>query len=138
MLIATAAKWILINTVPALSAVPLVDSPYFGTRPLRTVVLLRIVLWMSPQLNYALALTGISFRNYLLGSAFGLIWPIVIMALFFEELREVLARGLKVNPYQPNDPDEIAQLIEIGITGIITDFPQRVASARQSQIGAPA
>ena len=60
------------------------------TRPLRTVVVLRIVLWMSPQLNYALALTGISFRNYLLGSAFGLIWPIVIMALFFEELREVL------------------------------------------------
>ncbi|MCB0907467.1 MAG: hypothetical protein KDB63_10170 [Nocardioidaceae bacterium] len=55
-----------------------------------------------------------------------------------DELREVLARGLKVNPYQPNDPDEIAQLIEIGITGIITDFPQRVASARQSQIGAPA
>ena len=36
------------------------------------------------------AVTGISFRNYLLGSAFGLIWPIVIMALFFEELREVL------------------------------------------------
>lgn len=60
------------------------------TNPIRTVVILRVVLWMSPQLNYALALTGISFRNYLIGSAFGLIWPIGIMVLFFEQLREVL------------------------------------------------
>lgn len=52
-----------------------------------------------------------------------------------DELRDVLARGIKVNPYQPNEPDEIAQLIEIGITGIITDFPQRVLAARQPQIG---
>lgn len=60
------------------------------TRPIRTVVLLRIVLWMSPQLNYALALTAIRFRDYLLGSLIGLFWPITIMALFFEQLREVL------------------------------------------------
>lgn len=55
-----------------------------------------------------------------------------------EELRGALARGLNVIPYQPNDPEEIAALLAIGITGIITDFPQRVLSAAQSQIGAPA
>ena len=55
-----------------------------------------------------------------------------------EELRGPLARGLNVIPYQPNDPEEIAALLAIGITGIITDFPQRVLSAAQSQIGAPA
>jgi len=43
-----------------------------------------------------------------------------------DQLREALSRGLRLNPYTPNEPEEIAQLIEIGVTGIITDFPQRV------------
>ncbi len=43
-----------------------------------------------------------------------------------DQLREALGRGLRLNPYTPNEPEEIAQLIEIGVTGIITDFPQRV------------
>jgi len=45
------------------------------------------------------------------------------------ELREVLARGTRVNPYTPNEPQEIAELVAIGVTGIITDFPQRGARA---------
>lgn len=49
-----------------------------------------------------------------------------ITRVSIDELREALGRGIKLNPYTPNEPDEIAQLIEIGITGIITDFPQRV------------
>jgi len=44
-----------------------------------------------------------------------------------EELREQLARGVRLNPYTVNDPEAISQLVEIGITGLITDFPQRVA-----------
>ena len=44
-----------------------------------------------------------------------------------EELAAVLARGVKLNPYTVNEPEEIAQLVAIGITGLITDFPQRVA-----------
>jgi glycerophosphoryl diester phosphodiesterase len=44
-----------------------------------------------------------------------------------EELAAVLARGIKLNPYTVNEPDEIEQLVAIGITGLITDFPQRVA-----------
>ncbi len=46
-----------------------------------------------------------------------------------DELREVLARGIKVNPYTPNEPEQIAELMAIGVTGIITDFPQRGARA---------
>lgn len=45
------------------------------------------------------------------------------------ELRAVLARGTKVNPYTPNEPEEIAAMVAIGVTGIITDFPQRGAGA---------
>jgi glycerophosphoryl diester phosphodiesterase len=44
-----------------------------------------------------------------------------------DELREVLARGIQVNPYTPNEPEQIAELTAIGVTGIITDFPQRGA-----------
>jgi uncharacterized membrane protein YdjX (TVP38/TMEM64 family) len=53
------------------------------THPLRTVVLLRSVLWMTPQLNYALALSNLRFRDYLLGSAAGLVLPIVALSYVF-------------------------------------------------------
>jgi glycerophosphoryl diester phosphodiesterase len=43
-----------------------------------------------------------------------------------EELAVQLARGVKLNPYTVNEPAEIAQLVALGITGLITDFPQRV------------
>jgi len=44
-----------------------------------------------------------------------------------EELAEQLARGVRLNPYTVNEPEAIADLVAIGITGLITDFPQRVA-----------
>ncbi len=44
-----------------------------------------------------------------------------------EELAAELARGTRLNPYTVNDPGEISRLTAIGITGLITDFPQRVA-----------
>jgi glycerophosphoryl diester phosphodiesterase len=42
------------------------------------------------------------------------------------QLEEQLALGRRLNPYTVNEPEEIARLMEIGITGLITDFPQRV------------
>jgi glycerophosphoryl diester phosphodiesterase len=43
-----------------------------------------------------------------------------------EQLEQQLDRGLKLNPFAVNEPEEISRLVEIGITGLITDFPQRV------------
>ena len=40
---------------------------------------------------------------------------------------EQLARGIKLDPYTVNEPEEIARLAGSGISGLITDFPQRVA-----------
>ena len=37
-------------------------------RPIRTTVVLRLVLFVSPPVNYALALSSIKFRHFLLGS----------------------------------------------------------------------
>ena len=55
-------------------------------RPILTVALLRLVLWISPALNYALALSRIRYRDYLIGSALGLALPIAATSLFFQYL----------------------------------------------------
>jgi uncharacterized membrane protein YdjX (TVP38/TMEM64 family) len=40
--------------------------------PVRSVAVLRLILWLSPPLDYALAFTSIRTRDYVLGSALGL------------------------------------------------------------------
>ncbi len=49
-------------------------------RPLRTVLLLRLVMWFSPPLSYALAMTGVSARAYVTGCALALA-PVVAIAV---------------------------------------------------------
>jgi glycerophosphoryl diester phosphodiesterase len=46
-----------------------------------------------------------------------------------EQLIEQLARGIRLNPYTVNEPEAIARYSAMGITGLITDFPQRGAHA---------
>ncbi len=55
-------------------------------RPITTVLLLRTVLWLAPPLNYALALSNVRFRHYLIGSAAGLVAPVGGAAVFFDWL----------------------------------------------------
>lgn len=45
--------------------------------PLRGVILLRLVFHSLPALNYALALSGVPWRHYLLGTLLGLPLPIL-------------------------------------------------------------
>jgi len=46
--------------------------------------------------------------------------------LSLEQLQLQINLGLKINPYTVNDEDLITRFIEMGVTGLITDFPQRV------------
>ena len=46
--------------------------------------------------------------------------------LSVDQLEKQVNRGLKLNPYTVNDDELIASLIEIGVAGLITDFPQKV------------
>ena len=55
-------------------------------RPILTVALLRMFLWLAPALNYALALSRVRFRDYLVGSALGLVLPIALGSIFLERL----------------------------------------------------
>lgn len=61
-------------------------------RPIHSVLLLRILFQTIPALNYALALSGIRFRQYLIGTLLGLPLPIALYCLFFD----YLAMALKI------------------------------------------
>jgi uncharacterized membrane protein YdjX (TVP38/TMEM64 family) len=60
------------------------------SHPIRTVIVLRLFFIMYPSLNYLLALTSIRFRDYLIGSAIGLVIPISVFVLFFDWLVKLL------------------------------------------------
>jgi glycerophosphoryl diester phosphodiesterase len=50
-----------------------------------------------------------------------------ITRLTIDEIQGQLTRGIRLNPYTVNDPATIELLTRMGITGLITDFPQRGA-----------
>jgi uncharacterized membrane protein YdjX (TVP38/TMEM64 family) len=49
-------------------------------RPILTVALARLVTWLAPATNYVLALSTVRFREYLIGSAIGLLLPVALLA----------------------------------------------------------
>lgn len=55
-------------------------------RPLASIVVLRMLFQTVPALNYALALSGVPLRTYLLGTLLGLPLPIALYCLFFDYL----------------------------------------------------
>ena len=59
-------------------------------RPTRSVIVLRILFQTVPALNYALALSGIKFRQYMTGTLIGLPLPIAAYCLFFDYLASFL------------------------------------------------
>jgi len=60
--------------------------------PIGCVALLRVLFQTVPALNYALAMSGIRLRSYLIGTLVGLPVPIALYCVFFD----ALATGLHV------------------------------------------
>ena len=56
------------------------------TDPIKSVVLLRTLFQTMPALNYALALSGVRFYQYLTGTMLGLIVPTILYCWFFDYL----------------------------------------------------
>lgn len=61
---------------------------HLDARPVRAIVLLRIVFWLAPPVNYALALSRVRLRDFVFGSALGMILPIGTATFFFDWLFE--------------------------------------------------
>ncbi len=53
-------------------------------RPITTIVALRALFQTSPPLNYALAMSPVRFRDYLIGSIVGLALPVLAVTAFLE------------------------------------------------------
>ncbi len=49
--------------------------------PIKTIFILRLVMWVAPPLNYALAFSKVTTKNYIWASALGLLIPISVMCL---------------------------------------------------------
>lgn len=63
---------------------------HLDQRPATSVFLLRHAFITSPTLNYSLALSGIGFWPYMLGSLLGLPIPLLLCCLLFDQLGGVL------------------------------------------------
>lgn len=63
---------------------------HLDARPIRSIVLLRILFQTVPALNYTLAMSGVKFRKYLIGTLLGLPLPIALYCLFFDYLGKAL------------------------------------------------
>jgi uncharacterized membrane protein YdjX (TVP38/TMEM64 family) len=68
-----------------------IERPFFkkilqrlDEKPIRAIIILRTCLWMFPPLNYTLALSSVRFRDYLIGSAIGLVLPLALVSICFD------------------------------------------------------
>ncbi len=59
-------------------------------RPIASIALLRVVFQTAPALNYALAMSGVGFPQYVVGTLLGLPLPIALYCLFFDYLAKAL------------------------------------------------
>jgi len=60
------------------------------SHPVSSISLLRVLCQTMPTVNYVLALSGVSFRHYLLGTLIGLPLPILLYCLLFDYLGRIL------------------------------------------------
>lgn len=66
--------------------------------PLRSVLALRLLFQTVPALNYVLALSGVRFRHYLLGTLLGLPLPILLYTVFFGTFANWLHWSVPASP----------------------------------------
>jgi uncharacterized membrane protein YdjX (TVP38/TMEM64 family) len=68
-------------------AIRLLDK--LDEHPIGIIFLLRVLFQTVPALNYALALSGVKFQKYLLGTLLGLPLPILLYCMFFDYLAKI-------------------------------------------------
>jgi uncharacterized membrane protein YdjX (TVP38/TMEM64 family) len=60
------------------------------SHPISSIFLLRLLFQTIPALNYALAMSGVRFREYLIGTMLGLPLPIALYCIFFNYLAKLV------------------------------------------------
>jgi glycerophosphoryl diester phosphodiesterase len=78
---------------------------------------LTIAFLVENNLNYKKQIKSLGFKPAIYSPYFKLIDP--------KAIKSIQNMGIKVIPWTVNDPDEMKLLIEWGVDGIITDYPDR-------------
>jgi uncharacterized membrane protein YdjX (TVP38/TMEM64 family) len=98
-IVSCAMTFLLIRLVGG-DALRQLDKPFItrilrhlDERPLRSIIVARTLFQTAPPLNYALAMSGIKFREYLLGTLLGLPLPILLYCVFFDYVERWLKLG---------------------------------------------
>ena len=91
-IVAVCASFIMVRAVGG-TAFDAIERPFvkkilarLEDKPIRTLIVLRLIVFIAPPVNYALALSTIKFRDYAIGSALGLITPMAFVAVMFDIL----------------------------------------------------
>ncbi|WP_422364731.1 glycerophosphodiester phosphodiesterase [Pelagibius sp.] len=66
-------------------------------------------------------------------AAGGAVWSPYFRDLKEQDLREAQRLGLRVVVWTVNDPDDMASLIDLGVDGISTDYPDRAGAVMQEK-----
>ena len=70
---------------------------HLDDRPVLTVVGLRTVFFLAPAINYILALSTIRARDFVLGTALGLVLPLTVAVYFIDNLINYMGWGRECN-----------------------------------------
>lgn len=92
---------------------------------------------LAPDVKVAFLEEGrlVDTPNYLLNNGVDTYHPFYHVMLHQEGMMaELLARGITVNAWTVNDPQHMKQLMEMGISGIITNYPDLFGEVR-AQLG---
>jgi uncharacterized membrane protein YdjX (TVP38/TMEM64 family) len=65
---------------------------HMGDRPVTTIAIVRLIVWMSPPLNYTLAMSTVRFRDYVVGSAIGLLPPVALVMVFSDWILSLVSK----------------------------------------------
>ncbi|MDH3202243.1 MAG: VTT domain-containing protein [Myxococcales bacterium] len=52
-------------------------------QPLRSMIVIRLFLWAIPPVNYTLAMSGVTFRDYMIAAMIGMTPPFIVISVLF-------------------------------------------------------
>mmetsp|Transcript_29556 Transcript_29556/g.56792 ORF Transcript_29556/g.56792 Transcript_29556/m.56792 type:complete len:267 (+) Transcript_29556:289-1089(+) len=70
-------------------------------RPMTTVVVLRLLTFLAPGVNYALALTSVPFSTFFIASAIGLFLPLTFVVVLIENFIRIWGYDVVIAPPPP-------------------------------------
>ncbi len=70
----------------------------FDTKPLQTVVVLRVLFFISPPINYLLAFSNVRLNHFVLGTLIGGILPVVTQGAFLYFAKDMVMAKITGQP----------------------------------------